>query len=159
MQKIMISGCLMGCKLRYNGSDLAIHSATFNDLLDKVEVVAFCPEVSAGLPIPRKPAEICNGDGHAVLNGASQVMCEDGSDVTQAFIKGAELALQCCKQQGITLAILTESSPSCGSSMIYNGRFERIKIEGKGVTSALLEQNGIRVFSQNQLDKVIREIR
>lgn len=158
MKKILVSACLMGQKVRYNGSDLCIESQTFSDLLNEVEVIPFCPEISGGLPVPRPPAEISDGNSHHVLNGSSQVITNDGSDVTEAFLKGARLALDSCLQQGISYALLTESSPSCGSNNIYNGKFEQVKIPGKGITSALLEQNGIKVFSQYQLDALMQEI-
>jgi uncharacterized protein YbbK (DUF523 family) len=158
MIKVMVSSCLMGQKVRYNGSDLAISSQLFIEFKKLVEVIPFCPEVSGGLPTPRAPAEIIQGSGYEVLAGSSRVINNDSSDVTDAFIRGAELALLCCRQHGISIALLTESSPSCGSNTIHNGEFNGIKIPGKGVTTALLETNGIKVFSQNQLAELIREI-
>jgi uncharacterized protein YbbK (DUF523 family) len=158
MIKIMVSACLMGQKVRYNGSDLAINSPLFRDIQTMVEVIPFCPEVSGGLATPRAPAEIVKGNGDEVLAGNALIINSDDIDVTDDFIRGAELALQCCKQHGISIALLTESSPSCGSNTIHNGEFKSIKIPGKGVTSALLESHGIKVFSQNQLDALIREI-
>jgi uncharacterized protein YbbK (DUF523 family) len=158
MIKVMVSSCLMGQKVRYNGCDLAINSPLFDDLKKLVEIIPFCPEISGGLPTPRAPAEIIQGNGYQVFTGNSRVINNDNSDVTDAFIRGAELALLCCRQHGIRIALLTESSPSCGSNTIHNGEFNGIKIPGKGVTTALLEKNGIKVFSQNQLAELIREI-
>jgi uncharacterized protein YbbK (DUF523 family) len=158
MKKIMISSCLMGSKVRYNGSDLAITSPLFSELISLVEVIPFCPEVSGGLATPRAPAEIIKGTGYEVLQGESRVINNEGIDVTEAFLRGAELALHICLQHGISVALLTESSPSCGSNTIHNGEFKGIKIPGKGVTTALLEKNGIRVFNQNQLSELIRGI-
>ncbi len=54
----------------------------------------------------------------------------------------------------VEYAILTESSPSCGSSSIYNGKFEGVKVSGKGVTCTLLENHGIKVTSQHQLARL-----
>ncbi len=158
MIKIMVSACFMGQKVRYNGSDLAINTQLFSDLLNLVEVIPFCPEVSGGLPIPRAPAEIIKGSGYEVLAGSSRVINNENIDITDAFLRGAELALQCCQQHGISFALLTESSPSCGSNTIHNGEFKGIKIPGKGVTTALLEKNGIRVFNQFQLDALMQVI-
>jgi uncharacterized protein YbbK (DUF523 family) len=158
MIKIMVSSCLMGQKVRYNGSDLAICSQLLRDIQARVEIIPFCPEVSGGLATPRAPAEIIRGNGDEVLAGNSRVINSDDIDVTEDFIRGAELALQCCKQHDIRIALLTESSPSCGSNSIHNGEFKGIKIPGKGVTAALLERHGIKVFSQNQLEELTREI-
>ncbi|MBM5073449.1 DUF523 domain-containing protein, partial [Vibrio parahaemolyticus] len=65
-----------------------------------------------------------------------------------------ENALELCKKQQIKYAILAEGSPSCGSSKIYDGTFNGIKIDGSGVTTALLERNGIKVFSQHTIAKL-----
>ena len=159
MVKILISACLMGQKVRYNASDLAISSELFDAIKTQVELFEFCPEVAGGLATPRAPAEIIAGSGAEVLQQQSRVRCADNSDVTDAFLKGAHLALEICQQQGISLALMTESSPSCGSHLIHNGEFRGIKIAGAGVTAALLQQHGIQVFSQFQLAELLQEIR
>jgi uncharacterized protein YbbK (DUF523 family) len=50
------------------------------------------------------------------------------------------------------MVVLKENSPSCGSSNIYDGTFSGRKIPGTGVTTALLEQNGIKVISEKEFD-------
>ena len=145
MKKILVSACLMGQKVRYNGSDLPQESPIL-DLWEKEgRLVLFCPEVEAGLPIPRACVEINPPTGH--LKDA------EGNDYSEVFRKGAELCLDLCRRYDIRMAILTENSPSCGSNMIYDGSFSGIKIPGQGVTAALLASEGIRVFSQHQLDE------
>jgi uncharacterized protein YbbK (DUF523 family) len=54
----------------------------------------------------------------------------------------------------ITTVVLKENSPSCGSSMIYNGEFSGKKVPGNGVTSALLKRNGIKVISDVELTEL-----
>ena len=49
--------------------------------------------------------------------------------------------------------MLTERSPSCGSTFLYDGTFSSQLQPGEGVTAALLRQHGIRVFSQHQLEE------
>ena len=154
MEKILISSCLLGSKVRYNGSALSIEENEYNWLSSVFQIVPFCPEVSAGLPTPREPAEINFGDGHSVLKGASSVISENGIDFTRSFIKGAYLALDKCICENIKIAVLTESSPSCGSSYIYNGQFTGVKKVGMGVTSALLIENGVAVYNQNEIEKL-----
>ena len=154
MAKVLISSCLLGCKVRYDGSDLKVESQEFQKFIETNEIVSFCPEVAAGLPIPRIPAEICAGTGVNVIDGSAKIMGKDGSDVTSEFLDGARLALEVCQQNNISVAILTEGSPSCGSSQIYNGKFEGVKVEGTGVTSALLRQHGIKVVSQHEVAKL-----
>ncbi len=151
MQKILISACLVGVPVRYNGLALTVESGIVDRWVKAGQVITFCPEVSGGLPTPRQPAEIIHSDGLSVLKGTARIVQRDGGDVTSEFISGAKLALELCLKHKIGLAILTESSPSCGSSTIYNGEFSGTKIAGAGVTSALLLENGIRVFSQHSI--------
>jgi uncharacterized protein YbbK (DUF523 family) len=113
MAKILISACLLGCRVRYNASDLEVISSEFEKLVTIHDVVSFCPEVSAGMSIPRAPAEIKGGDGFDVLSGKAKVIDIDGS-------------------------------------------FNDAKRAGKGVTAALLEQNGVLVFNQYQAVELLQ---
>lgn len=89
-----------------------------------------------------------------MLSGSANVVGDDGIDVTAQFVVGAENALKICQQQQIEYAVLAEGSPSCGSSKIYDGTFSGTKITGSGVTAALLDRNGIKVFSQHTIDQL-----
>lgn len=156
--RILVSACLVGEKVRYNGSDVPIDNKLFAVISEKCLLFPCCPELAGGLTVPRAPAEI-EGDcglvgGKAVLSGQARVKNAQGDDVTEAFKKGAESALQLCIEKRIGMAILTERSPSCGANMIYDGTFTGRKITAVGVTTALLRDNGIMVFSQNQLEEV-----
>ncbi|TIU66835.1 MAG: DUF523 domain-containing protein, partial [Mesorhizobium sp.] len=55
---------------------------------------------------------------------------------------------------GCRYAVLTDGSPSCGSSFIYDGSFSRARVAGQGTTTALLEENGIRVFSEDRIGEL-----
>jgi len=102
--------------------------------------------------VPRPAAEITQGAGGAkVLQGLAKVMDTDGRDVSAAFLAGARQALQLARQHGIRVAVLKQGSPSCGSGYIYDGTFTGVKTAGQGVTAALLESAGIKVFSEHQL--------
>ena len=158
MNKLLISACLLGDPVRYDGKSKAQHHAGLADLVARGRVIGFCPEVAGGLPIPRPAAEIQTGDGAAVMARAARVTTGDGVDVTDYFISGARQALTLCRQHDIRIAVLTESSPSCGSSSIYDGSFSRHAVPGSGVTAALLKQHGIRVFSQHQLDEALIQL-
>lgn len=159
MVKILVSACQLGCKVRYNGTDLPVEDALLRQVLSDNETVSFCPEVSGGLPTPRPPAEIQNGNGDNVLDGQSRILSVKGEDVTDAFIHGAELALEECQKQNIQFAVLTESSPSCGSSRIHNGNFAGVKKAGMGVTAALLKRHGVQVFSQFEAEALAAAIK
>ena len=154
MEKVLVSACLLGNKVRYNGSCLSVSEPDLKWLNSNFELVAICPEVSSGLTTPRAPAEIIGGKGDDVIGGSARVVGDDGIDVTTQFLVGARDALEICKQQNIKYAILAEASPSCGSSKIYDGSFQGVKVNGSGVTAALLEAYEIRVFSQHSISKL-----
>ena len=92
----------------------------------------------------------------AVLRGAARVVEHHGHDVTEAFVQGAQRALEAAREAGVQVAVLTERSPSCGSTFLYDGSFSSQLQPGEGVTAALLREHGIRVFSQHQLEDAAR---
>ena len=145
---IVISACLAGMKVRYDGRDNLYPK--IQQLVDEKKAVTVCPEVFGGLPTPRNPAEIIGGDGEDVLDGKATVVDNTGKDVTAEFLAGAYKTLEIAKQVGATIVILKQNSPSCGSDMIYNGEFNGTKVKGVGVTTALLRRNGIEVLSEEK---------
>lgn len=158
MEKVLVSACLLGKRVRYDGNAKSSGSEILAQWQAEGRVVAVCPEVDAGLPTPRAPAEIIAGDGGGVLAGSAQVVDRHGENLTAAFLSGASLALQLCQRHDIKVAVLTEHSPSCGSSEIYDGSFSGTKRLGTGVTSALLLSHGVRVFSQYEIVEAQRAI-
>ena len=155
MNKLLVSACLLGDPVRYDGRSKPLHEEDLEGLLAQGRGIRFCPEVAGGLPVPRPAAEIQGGDGDAVIAGVAKVLTREGEDVTDCFIAGAKQALALCRQHQVTAAVLSEASPSCGSSQIYDGSFTRSSIAASGVTTALLRQHGIEVFNQHQLADAI----
>ena len=153
MIRVLVSACLLGEKVRYNGADAASGSRILRDWLSEGRIVPFCPEVAGGLGVPRPAAEIHGIDGRSVLDGTGRVLTGAGDDVTAAFLRGAELALQAARSHGVRLAILKEGSPSCGSGFIHDGSFTGQRKVAPGVTSALLERHGIQVFNEAALEQ------
>ncbi len=151
--KILISACLIGNKVRYDANDVPTESRILEEWKTEDRLIAFCPEVAGGLSVPRLPAEIQNGNGQGVLLGEAKVLDNQGNDVSLNFINGAKKALEVAQNNNVKVAILKEKSPSCGSSFIYDGTFSSVKKIGQGVTTALLEQNGIKVFSDLEIEK------
>lgn len=158
MNKILFSACLLGKPVRYDGQSKTLHNAALDQLLAQDRVISFCPEVAGGLAVPRTAAEIHAGDGAAVIAKLASVKTRDGSDVSEYFLSGARQALALCREHDIRVAVLTESSPSCGSSQIYDGSFTRSAIPGSGVTAALLAQNGVKVFNQHQIEEALMHV-
>ena len=158
MQKILISACLLGENVRYDGSNSRVHSSILQQWHEAGRILSTCPEMAGGLPVPRTPSEISNGDADAVLAGSSTIKRRDGIDVTDAYLNGAEKTLALCMQHKVRIAILKEGSPSCGVACVNDGSFSSRKIGGQGVTARLLSRHGISVFSENQLSDAARRL-
>jgi len=145
--RVLISACLLGLCVRYNAKTLPIHPH-LAALAAQGRAIPYCPEVAGGLPTPRPPAE-CPTGGEAVLAGIGQVINDEGQDLTSHFLAGARMALQTAQELQLETAVLKEGSPSCGSAYIYDGSFSGKRVQGMGVTAALLRQAGITVFSED----------
>ena len=153
--KILVSACLMGHNVRYNGREKAQISETLARWLAEKRLVTHCPELAAGLPVPRLPAEIVAGTGSDVMRAQARILESDGKDVTAHYQLAAWLALRTAQETGCRVALLTDGSPTCGSTRIYDGSFSGQKRAGMGVAAALLREHGIAVFSDNQLAELI----
>lgn len=151
MIKVLVSSCLLGEAVRYHGGDARCESDVIARWLAEGRLVPVCPEVSAGLPVPRPAAEIAGGDGGSVLRGEAMIGDRAGTDLTPAFVRGAQLAVEAALAGGVRVAVLKDGSPSCGTSYVYDGTFRGQRSPGEGVTAALLSQAGIRLFNERQL--------
>ncbi|GAB1536653.1 DUF523 domain-containing protein [Geovibrio sp. ADMFC3] len=159
MKKFLLSACLAGENVRYDGGNTRIECETFRKLVESGLAVLVCPEVDAGLSAPRRPCEIRGeGGGGSVLDGKGEVIDDEGRNLTEQFVKGAYMSLEKALENGCRVALLKHRSPSCGSTLIYDGSFSGKKIEGKGVAGELLARNGIRLFSEETLEEAIKYI-
>ena len=95
------------------------------------------------MSIPRIPCE-----QQKDKNGNIKVFNKEGEDCTKAFEEGAKKTLDIAKTVGATKAIMKAKSPSCGYGKIYDGSFTGKLIEGKGISIALLEKEGIEVCTE-----------
>lgn len=140
-KKALVSACLLGRKCRYDGRD----SIEFG-LIEKLapdDIVPVCPEEMGGLGTPREPAEIREGEGSDVLDGKARVVDRTGRDVTDAFIAGAQKALEEGLREGVRVAYLKTRSPSCGPSGIAARGGIR---KGRGVFAELLRRQRIKMI-------------
>ena len=140
--KILVSACLLGENCKYNGG---------NNLRQQVlamgqehELIPVCPEVAAGLGIPRIPIEIRNGE----------VVRSDGVSVDDA-IRAAVADILAKLPQDIELCVLKARSPTCGVHQIYDGSFTGTLTDGSGVTAEYLMARGIEVYGESEIDKLI----
>ena len=144
---VLISACLVGLRCRYDGG----HSLC-RDLLDFFSVIhfiPFCPEQLGGLPTPRPPADIHDGDGYDVLSGTARLLNAAGADVTDAFKRGAEESYALARLSRSPFAIMKSRSPSCGLTTPYYGTPAGM---GAGVTAAFFKSNGIGIFELDRTD-------
>jgi len=141
-EKIIVSACFLADGYKYDGTN------NKNDaiiaLKEKYDFVLVCPEVFGGLNTPRIPAE----------QRGEKVFLIDGTDVTSAFIKGANESLLLAKQNGVTKAILKARSPSCGKGKIYDGTFSHKQIDGNGVFAQMALDNGIKIYTEDEIEEL-----
>lgn len=155
MRKLLLSACLAGQPVRFDGADRTHDAPLLDRWRDEGRVVVFCPEVGAGASVPRPPAEIIgDGGGAGVLEGAARVVEADGTDVTALYLTGARMALEIARREGCVAALLQARSPSCGQGLIYDGAFAGRLIAGSGVTAALLTRHGLTVVGPDDLDSL-----
>jgi uncharacterized protein YbbK (DUF523 family) len=147
---ILISACFLGERVRYNGEIKTLIHELLYLWQQQGRLVSICPEVIAGLPVPRPPAEI--------NQKTKRVITCDNQDVTEQFNDGAQQALSLCQKYKVRFALLKESSPSCGSNTIYDGTFKQQKINGEGITARLLRRHGVQVFSEHNLTELVKRI-
>lgn len=141
---IMISGCLLGIHCRYDGGTCG--SSGITRFVSSANVIPFCPEQLGGLSTPRPPANIMGGDGRDVISNRARVINDEGEDVTEAFIMGAEESLRLARLTGVRIALLKDKSPSCGLRTPYCDKETDSRM---GVTAALFDLSGIRIIEVN----------
>ena len=141
MAKIIVSACLLGENCKYSGG---------NNLDPKVlefvrgrEVIPVCPEILAGLGIPRIPIEIRDG----------VVTRRDGVVVDEAIRKAVAQILEQLREKQIDCAILKARSPTCGVHQIYDGTFSGTLTDGAGVLAQALLNAGYKVLDNEDLEK------
>ena len=141
----IISKCLLGENCKYNGGNNRNEAVI--RFCSNHSFYGACPEERGGLPCPRPPAEYC---GDRIIN------CE-GKDVTEYFLKGAELEFMSAaaeagkREEVIEGAILKAKSPSCGKDRIYDGTFSGTLTEGDGAFVRILRKENIKIISEKEI--------
>ena len=131
----LVSACLCGISCRYDGRSKPVEK--FVKMLRAGKCVPFCPERLGGLATPREPAVLSGGDGFAVLDGTGSVILRDADgDVTEEFLRGAELSVIYASLLNAEIIYLKEKSPSCGISC---------GMDMPGVAAAALIRSGFTV--------------
>lgn len=153
--KVLVSASFLGRPVRYDGNAKTLHDSLLDRWTREGRIIPVCPELLADLPTRRPPAEIAHEEGGAAVSrGTASIIEAGGEDVTATYVAGARAALELAVKEGCRVALLTDGSPSCGSSFIYDGSFTGRRHAGEGVAAALLGEHGVQVFSPNQISDI-----
>ena len=149
---ILASACLFGMNCKYDGGNNL--SEKVRQLKDDHTLILVCPEQLGGLDTPRLPSEIQMESDQK----NPRVISSDGEDVTEAFVRGAEITLNIAKVHECKLAIMKEHSPSCGVKQVYDGSCSGKLVDGAGITSQMLMEHGITVISEEDDFSIIEKL-
>ena len=146
MSRIIVSACLLGIPCRYDGRSCP--NGKVIALAKRHTLIPVCPEQNGGLSTPRPPAEIIDGK---VINKA-------GEDVSEQYLRGAQIALDVAKLNEADYVLLKAKSPSCGKGRIYDGSFSGKLIPGNGKTASLFLQSGYHVYNEEEIELLEAEL-
>ena len=145
METILVSACLLGDNVKYNGKNN--YDQRIEVLKQYFNIVPICPEVFGGLPTPRIPSEL----------RSDEVFNKEGKNVTHQFNEGAHKVMNIVNYFHIKRAVLMERSPSCGVHKVYNGKFNGTLIDGKGYTAKLLAEKGVALYTIDEIDQLLAD--
>ena len=137
--KILVSACLLGENCKYNGGNN--YCAAVAEYVKDKEIIAVCPEVMAGMGIPRTPIEIVDG----------VLMDRNGKNVDDALRTAVAQAMERVRNEKIECAILQSRSPTCGVNEVYDGSFSGKLIPGSGVFAQALCDAGYPVIDAEDI--------
>lgn len=107
--KVGISACLTGQQVRYDGGN-KYHQLIQQELAPWINLQSICPEVEAGLGIPRPPVQLIKTSEIVLALGVE----DDTLNVTKALADTSKkLTGSRCK--GLSAYIVKARSPSCGA--------------------------------------------
>lgn len=105
-----VSACLLGEAVRYDGRDKR-HARLVDELGPRVHWVSICPEVEAGLGVPREPIRLEQRDG-----GIRVRRVETRTDLTERLASWAQVRLAALPP--LDGYVLKSGSPSCGRKQV-----------------------------------------
>jgi uncharacterized protein YbbK (DUF523 family)/uncharacterized protein YbgA (DUF1722 family) len=112
--RIGISACLLGQTVRYDGGHKYSEIAA-RELTRWATLIEVCPEVDAGLGVPRPPVEIHGSRSRQRLVTVAQPR----TDHTQALVRASGKRIKALSTQGISGFVLKRKSPSCGVTGVW----------------------------------------
>ena len=140
---VVVSACLLGAQCRYDGQSKGVPALL--PLLQGFAVVPVCPELLAGMGVPRPAIEWRSHDGKFA------VVSEDGVDVTPRLRRSCVQIVESLRPLQPICAVLKERSPSCGVHQTHlNGEV----VAGQGMFTRRLEPHCSHLFSEEELELV-----
>lgn len=147
-KNLLVSKCLLGENVRYDGGNCLMSKHQLESLLESFNFIHICPEVMAGMTIPRIPIELVQ----------DRVLTRDNTDVTEVFPHVLKKIKNLVQEKNITYALLKDFSPSCGSENVYDGSFSGRTIKGEGIVSKYLREAGVEVYHENNFEKLLKKL-
>lgn len=136
-KRILVSACLLGRNCKYSGGNN--YTPRVIEFLRDWEAIEICPEILAGLGVPRVPMELVNG-----------VVTDREGGVPDAALRAAVAAI--LEQYGdVGCALLKSRSPTCGVRQIYDGSFSGRLVDGAGVLARALLEAGWQVYDSDEV--------
>jgi uncharacterized protein YbgA (DUF1722 family)/uncharacterized protein YbbK (DUF523 family) len=135
--RVGISSCLLGQKVRYDGGHKhdRFLTGTFGRF---VEWVGVCPEVEAGMGIPRESIHLSGTSDAPRLVGT-----KTGTDHTDAMRRYSDRRARALEQMDLCGYVLKRDSPSCG--------MERVRVFSD---KAMPQRNGRGLFAEVLIRKL-----
>ena len=134
---VAVSACLAGEKVRYDGADKRL--SLYPLLQRELHLIPICPELGAGLGVPRPPVQLVDTDGGVRALGRD----DPAYDVTPALQAFAAQSVQRLRNEYALCGYLWKSrSPSCGlgSTPIFGERGEK-KGDASGIQADFFQRH------------------
>ncbi|MCS7235093.1 MAG: DUF523 and DUF1722 domain-containing protein [Armatimonadota bacterium] len=152
--RIAVSACLLGQPVRFDGGHRK--NRLLYELQNWVEFVPLCPEVEAGLGVPRSPVRLVR-----TPLGNRLVSPRSGEDLTERIRAHAQTRVDALRAMGVVGAILQGDSPTCAPfrARVYDPS-GRVTSHAPGAFAAFLRAAWphLPVESEGRLrDPVLRE--
>ncbi len=129
--KIGISACLLGQKVRYDGGDKK-DSFLVDTFGRYVKWMPVCPELEAGMGVPREPVRLVGDVSNPLMIGDPSA-----KDWTQTMRRFTAQKARDLEALGISGYILKSHSPSCGMERVPVYRSNAISLrQGRGLFAA-----------------------
>jgi uncharacterized protein YbbK (DUF523 family) len=135
--EVAISACLAGQRVRYDGADKAFAGTAM--LEQALVLVPVCPEVGAGLSVPRPAVQLVStATGPRALGRDDPTL--DVTEALQDFAKTSALTLR--QYPALCGYIWKSRSPSCGlgSTPLFDEKGRQINI-ANGIQASYIQQH------------------